>query len=188
MKGVINHNKLTIGIIGFSLALYALISVFSKPLTTPEDTLLKKIIVPVQGKDVKKFDMKATARAFNNPSKTLEYSLAFPSSVVRETKNDGRTTNFFFDGTRVASLSFVYNDKKAYTPLSYTENVLGKKLPLAIDKKEVKLGPYSYISAGARDSYFRITDVKGGTWLGSLEILDDNQNLEKMILESLSVK
>ncbi len=188
MKEFIGHNRVTFGILGFSLVLYALISLFSTPLATPEGTALKKIIVPISAKDIKKFDASVTAEALDYPTKTIDYSFSFPSSVVRETKNGGRTTNFYFDGSRVASLTFLYNDKKIYTPLSYTESILGKKIPVAIDSKEVKLGSYSYITAGARESYFRITSVKGGAWLASLEILEDNQDLEKMILDSLSVK
>ncbi len=188
MKGVINHNKVTLSIIGLSLALFAGISFFSRPLTTPEGTPLEKIIVPIEGKEIKKFDVKMTAKAVGNPSKTLDYSLSFPSSIVRETKYDGRVTNFYYNGSRVASLTFVYNDKMMYSPLSYARDVLGQRLPVAIDTKVVLIGQYSFITASAEESYFRITGVKNNTWLASLEMLGGNQNLEKMILESLSVK
>ncbi len=188
MKGIIRHNKVTLGILGFSFALYAFISVFSKPLTTPEDTPLKKITVPTEGRGIEKFDMKMTAKASTNTSKVLNYSLSFPSSVVRESKYDGRTTNFYYNGSRVASLTFVYNDKNAYTPLSYAKDVLGRRLPVAIDTKEVTIGQYSFITVSAEESYFRITSVKNGTWLASLEMLEGNQDLEKMILDTLSVK
>ena len=187
MKTFIKENKITLVVVGGSILLYISISLISPPLTKPVlVTEKKEYRVPTSG--VELFETKQVAISPDNKEDALSYSLSFPSSVVRETKNDGRTTNFYYDGARVASFNFKYQGSQGDTPLSYAKDVIGTRFPVAIDIKEVHFGKYAYITAAAESSYYRIGSFKKGDWIVSFEFLDGNTLFEKIILESLVVK
>ena len=105
-----------------------------------------------------------------------------------ETKNKGREVVFYYDGMKVAVLTFVDVGKKGPTPFNYTKDTLGTRMALAIDPKEVSIGNYQYITAGSVDSYFRIASFKKGEWLGALEIVSENEAFEHVLLDKLEVK
>ena len=186
MKTFIQENKITIGVVLGSLALYGVISYFSKPLAVPREEATKKVEIPLA--NVKQYDLVADAKPVEAGIAPLHYKLFFPSSVTRETKNEGRETVFYYDGMKVAVLTFVYVGKKGPTPFNYTKDILGARLPLAIDPKELKIGNFNYITAGSADSYFRIGSFKKGEWLGALEIVSDNEGFEHILLDKLEVK
>ncbi len=187
MKKFVQENKLTFSVIVFSLALYGGITFVSKPLVkTAEAPVEKPTIVNVEG--VKMYNLTGEAKTGTDNESILKYSLSFPSSLVRETKNEGRNTLFYYNGVTVANLTFIYQDTRVYTPIEYVKELLGKKIPLAIEENKTKIGSYSYVSAGAESSYFRVTSFHDGKWLGALEILSDNQALEKILLTSLKVQ
>lgn len=186
MKNFIHENKITLSVIVCSLTLYGAISYFSKPLSSPPKEVTKKVEIPLT--NVKLYDVSGVAKPLERGISPLQYKLFFPSSVTRETKNDGRDIVFYFNGMKVAVLTFVYVGKKGPTPLTYTKNTLGSRLPLAIDPKEVTIGSYGYITASSIDSYFRIGSFKKGEWLGALEIVNENEAFEKILLDKLVVK
>lgn len=186
MKSFLKENVLTLIVIFFSLSLYGVISYFSKPLATPADEGEKKVSIPLS--IAKSFDVQGEAKSGVNNVIPLRYSLAFPSTVVRETKNDGREIVFYYDGMKVAVMNFIYVGKTGITPFRYVQDYLSKRSPLATDIRPVTIGKYEYITAGSQNSYFRVTSFKNGLWLGSFELVSDNPDFEKFLLEKLDIE
>jgi hypothetical protein len=191
MRTFIKENKTSISVIVISFIIFALVSYFSEPLGAPaskDDDENQNYTVPVSGKNIKMFDMKGEAKAVFEGDHTLNYSLSFPSTVLRETKNDGKDTFFFYKGIKVAELSFLYEGARGYSPEDYIKKILGQRIPIALAPGSVKIGDFDYITAGASNSYFRVTSFKKNEWLGALEVYTGNEELEKVILNSLKVK
>ncbi len=169
----------------FSLLLYGVLFFTSSYVTKPVAEVKKSIIVPT--KDTPLYDMKGEATQEKTRS-TLNYSLKFPSTLIREVKNEGESVLFYYDGAVVAKLTFVYEGKNGLSKEKYVRDVLGQRLPLAIESGLTTFGKYDYMTAAAENSYFRVSSFKKGEWLGALEILPENQEVEKIILGSLEIK
>lgn len=187
IKTFINQNKISLFVIALSFVIFGVLSFVSEPIAKPPEDVnaLKNTTVPVAGQ--KMYDLHGSFTSLDYKDESIEYSLLFPASVIRETKMNGQETIFYYNGQRVAVLNFYYFPQKITTN-NFATNVLGQKYVLAVDVSEKIFGGVPYITASSEKSYYRIASFKGGKWIGMIEMLAGNDTLEKQLLDTLKVK
>ena len=180
------EHRIVFAFLFFSFLLYIVLFFVSTYVTKPTVENAKTVIVPT--KESPLYDVKGEAEHKDVVIKKLSYSFQFPSTLVREVKDQGKSVLFYYDGTVVAKLTFIYEGQNGLSKEEYVKDVIGQRMPLAIDSMPTTFGSYKYLTAAGENSYFRVASFKKGEWLGTFEILPDNGEVEKIILGSLQVK
>ncbi len=186
MPQLSKEHKVVLTFLLFSFLLYITLFFTSTYVSKPTVQKVKTVIVPT--KEALLYDVKGEAEHKDTVARKLSYSLQFPSTLVREVKDQGKSILFYYDGSVVAKLAFIYQGKNRLSTEEYIKNVIGQRFPLAIDSLPTPIGSYEYLTAAGENSYFRVTSFRKGEWLGTFEILPDNGEVEKIILGSLQVK
>jgi hypothetical protein len=180
------EHKVALTFLFFSFLLYLVLFFASTYVSKPIVEKAKTVIIPT--KDAPLYDMKGEVEHKDKVIKKLSYSFQFPSTLVREIKDQGKSVLFYYDGSIVAKLTFIYQGQNGLSKDKYVKDVIGQRIPLAIGSLSTIFGNYEYLTAAGENSYFRVASFKKGEWLGTFEILPDNGEVEKIILGSLQVK